>query len=109
MSFIDKMPAIIEKRTSGTTMNFSRFRKMMPMGLMYVLMKSAWLCRSMPANTASSRAMPICVVRDNPHANRSSNSMSTRQMSWMVESSTRSLVECGSTMRGPMLAIWMPG
>ena len=44
-----------------------------------------------------------------PHASRSSNSISTRQMSWMVESSTRSLVECGSTMRGPMLAIWMPG
>ena len=40
---------------------------------------------------------------------RRSNSCSTRQMSSMVESSMRSLVEWGSTMRGPMQAIWMPG
>ena len=33
MSFIDRMPAMMEKSTSGNTMNFSRFRKMMPMGL----------------------------------------------------------------------------
>ena len=43
------------------------------------------------------------------YASRLSNSMSTRQMSSMVFNSTRSLVEWGSTMRGPMLAIWMPG
>ena len=43
------------------------------------------------------------------HANRFSNANSTCQMSSMVFSSTLSLVECGSTMRGPMLAIWMPG
>ncbi len=43
------------------------------------------------------------------YARRRRSSMSTRQMSSMVLSSTRSLVEWGSTMRGPMLAIWMPG
>ena len=40
---------------------------------------------------------------------RLNNSSSTCQMSSMVESSTRSLVEWGSTIRGPMLAICMPG
>ena len=43
------------------------------------------------------------------YASLFSISMSTCQMSSMVFSSTRSLVEWGSTMRGPMLAIWMPG
>ena len=38
-----------------------------------------------------------------------SNSSRTCQMSVMVFSSTRSLVEWGSTIRGPILAIWMPG
>ena len=39
------------------------------------------------------------------HDNRLNNSSSTCQMSVMVFSSTRSLVEWGSTIRGPMLAI----
>ena len=63
MSFIESIPAIMENRTSGTTMNFSRLRKMTPMGLIYVLTKSAWLRSNMPTNTASSSAM-IWAVRD---------------------------------------------
>ena len=53
------------------------------------------------------RCLTLCV--SGAQASRLRSSMSTCQMSSMVESSTRSLVEWGSTMRGPMLAIWIPG
>ena len=33
MSFIERMPAMIENSTNGTTMNFSRLRKIVPKGL----------------------------------------------------------------------------
>ena len=64
MSFIERMPAMMEKSTSGATINFSKFRKIMPKGLIYVSTKPAWLRSKMPATTASSRAMPIWAVRE---------------------------------------------
>ena len=34
MSFIEMTPQMMEKKTMGTTMNWMRFRKMVPKGLM---------------------------------------------------------------------------
>ena len=58
------MPLIIEKMTTGTTMNFSKFRKMVPKGLMYESVKAAYCCKSRPKIMASTRAMPICAAKE---------------------------------------------
>ena len=48
----------------GTTMNLTRFRKIVPKGLMMLLAKSARPCSSSPVKIASSMAMKICIARD---------------------------------------------
>ena len=63
-SFIESMPAMMEKSTSGTTINFNKLRNIVPKGLIYVLTNEAWSCSSTPAITASNRAIPIWAVRE---------------------------------------------
>ena len=58
------MPHMMENSTMGTTMNFTRFRKMVPKGLMKLVANSARPCSSRPAKIASSIAMKICMARD---------------------------------------------
>ena len=80
--------------------------------LVHQLIKLDTLCPAqmciLPFRNITS-AMVAGVRSCGAQASRLRSSMSTCQMSSMVESSTRSLVEWGSTMRGPMLAIWIPG
>ena len=64
ISFMETTPAMIEKSTIGPTMNFTRFRKMVPKGLMYLFAKSAWLCISSPTMIARTSAMKICAASD---------------------------------------------
>ena len=64
MSFIERIPAMMENSTKGTTMNFRRLRKMVPNGLMNSFTKPGWSCSRIPAMMASTRATAIWVVSD---------------------------------------------
>ena len=53
ISFMLIMPQTIENSTMGTTMNFSRFTKIVPMGLMNLVAKAA-----PPGTYTSAQPMP---------------------------------------------------
>ena len=61
---MEMMPHMMENSTMGTTMNFTRFRKMVPKGLMKLVAKSACPCNSSPPTMASSMAIKICIARE---------------------------------------------
>lgn len=60
----EMIPHMMENNTIGTTMNLSRFKKIVPNGLIYVSANWACFCRSNPAAIARTRAINICIASD---------------------------------------------
>ena len=64
ISRMEMIPHMMENNTIGTTMNLSRFKKIVPNGLIYVSANWACFCRSNPAAIARTRAINICIASD---------------------------------------------
>ena len=59
ISFMEITPFMMENKTMGTTMNFSRFRNRVPKGLMYISAMSGRLINSMPATIPNANPVKI--------------------------------------------------
>lgn len=59
MSFIEITPLIIDSRTTGTTINLTKFKNMVPKGFIYVFAASGFFIKHSPVIMPKARLIKI--------------------------------------------------